>query len=331
MKICIVGVGAIGGFIGARLASKTNADVCALARGSSLKAMQKHGWRLQQAEELVQAPARAAADAKDLGVQDVVILALKSPVLPGLASSLEPLIGEHTMVVSAMNGVPWWFVQGMDVIGDIPLQSVNPGGIVSSSIPYKNTVGAVIHASASRSEPGFVQHAMGKGIILGEPAGGKTPRVQSLVDILLEAGFDAKHSDNVRQDIWYKLWGNMTMNPVSAITGATADKILSDPLVRQFCSAAMKEAAALGKYLNCPITEDPEARHQITAKLGAFKTSMLQDVEADRAIELDAIVGAVCEIGQRLGVAIPNIDALYGLTRLFARTRNMYPSDDEAS
>jgi 2-dehydropantoate 2-reductase len=146
-----------------------------------------------------------------------------------------------------------------------------------------------------------------------------------VVDLLAQAGFDATHADNVRYDIWYKLWGNLTMNPVSAITGATIDRVLADPLVRAFCSQAMQEAAAIGARIGVPIVQSAEDRHAITSKLGAFKTSMLQDVEAGRAIELDAIVGAVHEIGRRLGLATPSVDALMGLTRLFARVRGLYP------
>jgi 2-dehydropantoate 2-reductase len=161
--------------------------------------------------------------------------------------------------------------------------------------------------------------------IIGEPAGGRSERVQRLADVLVAAGFEVTHSADVRHDVWYKLWGNMTMNPVSAITGATADRVLADPLVRGFCSAAMREAAAIGERIGCRIGQTPEDRHAITARLGAFRTSMLQDVEAGRPIELDAIVGAVREIGRRVGVETPSIDALLGLTRLFARVRGLYP------
>jgi 2-dehydropantoate 2-reductase len=167
---------------------------------------------------------------------------------------------------------------------------------------------------------------MGQGLIVGEPRGGRSERAQRVVDLLAHAGFDATHADNVRYDAWYKLWGNMTMNPVSAITGATMDRILADPQVREFCSAAMREAAAIGARIGCAIVQTPEDRHAVTAKLGAFKTSMLQDVEAGRAIELDAIVGAVHEIGSRLGETMPAISALLGLTRLFGRVHGLYPA-----
>jgi len=167
---------------------------------------------------------------------------------------------------------------------------------------------------------------MGQGLIIGEPAGGASTRVAPVAALLREGGFDVTESANVRYDLWYKLWGNLTMNPISAITGATIDRVLADPLAREFCSAAMREAAALGAALGLTITQSPEDRHAVTAKLGAFKTSMLQDVEAGRAIELDTIVTAVHEIGRRLAQPTPNIDALLGMTRLYARTHGLYPA-----
>ena len=168
-------------------------------------------------------------------------------------------------------------------------------------------------------------HKMGQGLIVGEPQGGQSQRVQRIVNLLLAAGFDATQSANIRHDIWYKLWGNLTMNPVSAITGATIDRVLADPLVRGFCSAAMEEASQIGAQVGCAIDQSPEDRHAITAKLGAFRSSMLQDVEAGRAIELDSIVAVVRELGHHLGMSTPNIDALFGLTRLFGRVHGLYP------
>jgi 2-dehydropantoate 2-reductase len=166
---------------------------------------------------------------------------------------------------------------------------------------------------------------MGQGLIVGEPRGGQSERVGEVAELLSHAGFDVTRSADIRHDIWYKLWGNMTMNPVTAITGATGDRVLADPLVRAFNSACMEEAAAVGRRIGCAIAQTPEDRHAITTKLGAFRTSMLQDVEAGRPLELDAIVGAVHEIGERLQVPAPNIAALFGLARLFARTRGLYP------
>ena len=326
MRVCIVGAGAIGGLIGTRLAAAGAVEVCALARGATLKALRTHGWRLDGPTGALQAPVRASDDPAALGVQDLVVIAVKAQSLPALAPTLAPLLGPATVVLPAMNGVLWWFGHGVPVLGSEPLESVDPGGGIARALPEETVLGCVVHASASTPEPGRVLHRMGLGLIVGEPAGGTSTRVQAVVERLVQAGFEAKASSDVRRDTWYKLWGNLTMNPVSALTGATGDRVLADPLVREFCSRAMREAAAIGAHVGCPIDQSPEDRHAITSRLGAFRTSMLQDVEAGRAIELDAIVGAVREIGQRVGVDTPAIDALLGLTRLMARTRGLYPA-----
>jgi 2-dehydropantoate 2-reductase len=327
VRVCVVGAGAIGGFIGTRLALTGEARVSALARGTTLVALRDHGWRLEEGEKLLTAPtALAADDARELGRQDLVILTLKSPALPPLAPSLTPLIGPDTIVLPAMNGVPWWFGAGVAALGAQPLESVDPGGLIGASIGLSHVVGCVVHASATSAAPGIAVHRMGRGLIIGEPTGAESPRVRDLATLLTRAGFEVTVSSRIRYDIWYKLWGNMTMNPVSALTGATTDRVLDDELVRSYCSAAMREAAAVGARIGCDVRESPDERHAVTRRLGTFKTSMLQDVEAGRPFELDALVGAVREIGQRVGVATPAIDALFGLTRLFGRVRRLYPS-----
>lgn len=324
-KICIVGAGAIGGFIGTRLANAGQAEVSAVARGATLAALQNKGWRLQTADGLLQVPARAAAHAEELGEQDLVIIAVKGPALREVASELTPLLGSQTVVLPAMNGVPWWFSTTVGDLQSEPLDSVDPGGHIAQAIDLSRVVGAVVHASTSTPEPGLVLHKMGRGLIVGEPQGGKSPRSQKIVELLQQAGFEATLSEQIKADVWYKLWGNLTMNPVSAITGATIDRVLADPLVRAFCSAAMAEAAVIGESIGCPVGQTPEDRHTVTAKLGAFKSSMLQDVEAGRPLELDSIVSVVREMGVRLGIATPNIDALLGLARLFGRVHGLYP------
>ncbi len=327
MKICVVGAGAIGGFLGTRLALEGSCEVSALARGTTLVALRDHGWRLQDGANLVQAPVVLAADdPRELGPQDIILIAVKSPALPALAPTLEPLLGPATVVLPAMNGVPWWFGSGIEALERRPLESVDPGGAIAAAIPVSRVVGCVVHAAVSTAAPGIAVHRMGRGLIIGEPAGGDSPRVAQLAAIFSRAGFEARTSPRIRYDIWYKLWCNMTMNPVSALTGATLDRVLDDELVRGFCSAAMTEAAAVGARIGCEVRESPEDRHAITRKLGAAKTSMLQDVEALRPLELDALVGAVREIGAQVGVATPTIDALFGLTRLFGRIRGLYPA-----
>jgi 2-dehydropantoate 2-reductase len=316
MKVCIVGAGAIGGLIGARLAL-AGATVSALARGETLAALRRDGWRLREGQAERQAAVQAEQDAAALGAQDLVIVAVKAPAMTEIAKSIAPLLGPRTVVLPAMNGVPWWFADG--------LQSTDPGGVIASAIPADRVVGCVVHLSAASPQPGLVVHGSGQGLIVGEPAGGVSERVTALGSLLSGAGFDVTCSPDVRREVWYKLWGNMTMNPVSALTGATGDRILDDPLVRAFCSAAMREAAEIGNRIGCPIAQDPEERHAVTRKLGAFRTSMLVDVERGRPIELDAIVTAVHELGRRTGVATPTIDAILGLTRLHGRMRGLYP------
>jgi 2-dehydropantoate 2-reductase len=324
MKVCVYGAGAIGGFIGTRLGAAAH-TLSAVARGATLAALRQRGLRLVQGGETIVAPVQAEEDPARLGPQDLVVIAVKGPALAAVAARIAPLLAPNTMVLVAMNGVPWWFFDGLPgPYSGTRLASVDPDGAIAAAIPTRHVIGCVVHASCSTPEPGLVQHGMGAGLIVGEPGGGRSARVERIVTDLARAGFDAKPSERIQQDIWYKLWGNMTMNPVSAITGATGDRILDDPLVRAFCSAAMAEAAAIGAKIGCGVTQSTEDRHAVTRKLGAFKTSMLQDVEAGRPIELDAIVAVVREIGQKVGVPTPNIDALLGLARLFARVRGLY-------
>ncbi|WKB55206.1 2-dehydropantoate 2-reductase [Eleftheria terrae] len=324
--VCIYGAGAIGGFIGTRLAAQGLA-VSAVARGPNAQALREHGWRLQSADRLLQAPARVAEDPRSLGPQDLVVVAVKGQALPGVAAGIAPLLGPHTVVLTAMNGVPWWFFDGFGAgPSGLRLRSVDPDGSVAAAIPAARVIGCVVHATCSMPEPGLVRHGFGRRLILGEPAGGKSERLQRLAALLEGAGFQAEASACIQQDIWYKLWGNMTMNPVSALTGATCDRILDDPLVLRFCLDVMSEARRIGERIGCPIAQTGEERCAVTRQLGAFKTSMLQDVEAGRPIELDPLLGAVREIAQQLGEPTPHIDALLGLTRLQARVRGLYPA-----
>ncbi|HEY2628471.1 MAG TPA: 2-dehydropantoate 2-reductase [Usitatibacter sp.] len=325
-RICIVGAGAIGGLIGAKLSAARQSDVSVLARGATLAALRRYGWRVLNGESMLLCPARASDSAAELGPQDLVIIAVKGPALTDVARSIAPLLGPATLVMPAMNGVPWWFGTGVTALEGKRLESVDPGGAIAAAIAIERVVGCVVHMAASVPEPGLVLHKMGQGLIVGEARGGKSERVQGVADLLASAGFDVTHSPDVRRDIWYKLWGNLTTNPVSAMTGATADRILADPLVLKLCHGAMREAAVIGERLGCPVDQSPEDRSKITAKLGAFKTSMLQDAEAGRPLELDAIVGVVHELGARLGVATPSVDAIFGLARLYGRVHGLYPN-----
>jgi 2-dehydropantoate 2-reductase len=324
MKISIYGAGAIGLWLGVQLA-RAGAQVSVVARGATLQALQRDGMVLHSQGRMLCSPASAAQDPAALGAQDVVIVCVKTPALRDVAQHIAPLLSPYTIVLSAMNGVPWWFLQGFGgAHANRPLQSVDGDGSIAQGIPAQHMVGCVVHASCLASAPGVAQHRFGNGLIIGEPSGEKTPRVEALHLLLLQAGFDAKISDQIQKDIWYKLWGNLTMNPISALTGATTDKILDDDLVRGFVSSVMREAKAIGAQLGIPMDQQPEDRHQVTRKLGAFKTSMLQDVEAGKPVELDALVAAVQELGRLTQVPTPNTDALFGLARLHARVRGLY-------
>jgi 2-dehydropantoate 2-reductase len=238
-----------------------------------------------------------------------------------------PLLGPQTVVLTAMNGVPWWFLQGFGgAVAGRSLDTVDPGARIARALPTAHIIGGVVHASCSVDAPGVIRHHFGDGLIVGEPSGQNTPRVHALCALLQKAGFHAHVSPQIQKDIWYKLWGNMTVNPISAITGATTDRILDDPLVRQFISSVMLEAKAIGEKIGIPIDQQPEDRHAVTRKLGAFRTSMLQDVEAGKPVELDALVSAVRELGQITQVDTPFTDALLGLGRLHAQTRGLYGS-----
>jgi 2-dehydropantoate 2-reductase len=265
------------------------------------------------------------AEPAELGVQDLVVLAVKAPALAEVARHIGPLLGPDTVVLTAMNGVPWWFFQGFGgALAGTRLMTVDPTGAIAAALPAAQVIGAVVHASCSMDAPGVVRHHFGRGLILGEPSGAASPRLQALAALLSAAGFEASVSAQIQRDIWYKLWGNMTVNPISALTGATTDLILDDPLLRDFISGVMLEAREIGARLGIPISQQPEDRHAVTRKLGAFKTSMLQDVEAGKPVELDALVGVVRELGQLTGVATPLTDALLGLARVQARVRGLY-------
>ena len=314
MKVCIYGAGAIGGWLGVALAQAGH-PVSMVARGDTLRALQADGLRMRRADgSLAQVAVTAHSDPAALGVQDLVVVAVKAPGLPDVARAMAPLLGPDTVVLTAMNGVPWWFLDGFGGAAQgRALESVDAGGVIAQAIPARNVVGSVVHTSCSLEAPGFVKQHFGNRLIVGEPDGSQSARLQALADTLQRGGIDVEVSSCIQKDIWFKLWGNLTMNPISALTGATTDRILDDDLVRGFVSAVMLEAKAIGEKLGLPIDQQPEDRHAVTRKLGAFKTSMLQDVEANKPMEIDALVGAVRELGQITAVPTPHTDALLGL------------------
>lgn len=331
MKVCIVGAGAIGGLFAGWMGSRLPAghiELSALARGETLAGIKRDGLQLESAGETTHITMRASSDPSKLDAQDLIIVAVKGPALAAVAPAVRQLLHANTIVLVAMNGVPWWFFDGLcGECNGLHLQSVDPGDAVRQAIPLQHVVGCVVHANSIALAPAKVRHVMGNGLIIGEPGGGMSARIESLAALLTRSGFAVTASDRIQRDIWFKLWGNMTTNPVSALTGATTDRVYDDPLVRDFCLRAMAEAKAIGEHIGCPIAQSGEERIAVGRALGVFKTSMLQDAEAGRALELDAIVGAVRELGLRAGVATPQIDALFGLARLFGRAHGLYPDD----
>lgn len=319
MRVAIVGAGAIGAWVGARLA-RAGHEVGMLARGAALEAIAARGLILREDGAESEAPVTVADEAAALGERELVVIAVKAPALADAAEAARPLIGRGTTIVPMLNGVPWWFLGGRR------LASVDPDGRTGEALRLDRILGCVVHAACTSPQPGVAERVSGNGLILGEPGGGMTARLDEIADIFAAAGFAVTRSEHVQKDVWYKLWGNMTMNPLSAIVGATADRILDDPLVEAFILAVMAEAAEIGARIGCPIAESGRDRIAVTRRLGAFRTSMLQDAEAGRPLELDALLAAPREIARSVGVPTPNIDALFGLARLFARQRGLYPN-----
>jgi len=321
LKVTVVGAGAIGGLLAAAL-TRGDCEVSVLARGATLAAIRSHGLRVVTGDSDTCHPLHAVADAAQLGPQDVIVLALKAQLLPDLAPALQPLVGSHTTLLSAMNGIPWWFLH--DFAGPLQgqtLESVDPGGVVSRALPPAQAASCVVHLAASTDAPGVVRRGRGNQLILGAAQGEHgdhsihAAQLAQLAEAWRAAGLEVTLSAQIRREIWIKLWGNMNMNPISALTGATVDKILDDPYTHGLVLQMMDEAVAVGNRLGLDTGMSPAERSVITRKLGAFKTSMLQDVEAGRPIELEPILGVFPELGRKLGVPTPHCDAVYGLLR----------------
>ena len=271
-KVCIYGAGAIGGWIASRLAG-AGCDVSVVARGATLDALTRHGLRLREGGVESARTVSASANPAELGVQDLVVIAVKAPALLEVARQIGPLIGPDTVVLTAMNGVPWWFFQGFGGrFENTRLKALDASGAIAQAIPAACVIGCVVHASCACETLGHVQHHFGNTLIIGEPSGAQTERVARLAALLGRAGFEARVSEQIQQDSWYKLWGNMSVNPISALTGATTDLILGDELLRGFISSVMLEAKEIGARIGVPIHQQPEDRHAVTLKLGAFKT-----------------------------------------------------------
>ena len=329
MKICIYGAGAVGGLVAARLA-RADHDVSVVARGAQLTEILAKGLRVRSPEGDFSARIRANVDPSKLGEQDYVFVAVKGQSLAQVAANIAPLLGEHTSIVTAMNGVPWWFFDRLPFSqqagnGKLRLETLDPGGALSRAMPTDRIVGCVIHLTASTPEPGVVQHSMGNRLILGEPGGKNTARTGRLAEALAGAGFEAVQSPFIEKDFWVKLLGNVSFNPVSALTLATADRLLADAQVKAYMVAIMREVLAIGRAAGVDADIDPEARMDMARHLGVFKTSMLQDLEAGKALEIDGLLSGTLEVAAKTGVAAPFTESLLGLARLRAQSTGQYP------
>ena len=313
MKVCIYGAGAIGGMLAAHLA-KSKADVTLIARGKHLAALQENGltYVSEAGEETFKV--NAVERPEDAGPQDYVLITLKAPGVAAIAEPMQALLGPETTVVTAQNGIPWWYFHkhGGPLDGRT-LDSVDPGGRLWRLIPPERCLGCVVYPSAEIEAPGRVRHGYGNRFMLGEPDGSKSPRALALSKLLNDSGLKAPVRPKIRDDIWVKLWGNLSFNPVSALTGGTLEQMAKDPGVHQVVAQMMGEAEAVGEALGVSFGVDIETRIGWAADLGAHKTSMLQDLELGRPMEIQALLGVVVELGDLAEVNTPLLDAILAL------------------
>jgi 2-dehydropantoate 2-reductase len=323
-RVCIVGAGAIGGILAANLARAGN-NVSVIARGAHLDAIRSSGLRLVTDSDDFTVSLAASDDPAALGPQDIVILAVKAPALPGLAPHLAPLFHPDTSVVTAMNGIPWWFCDAMTgPLAGRRLESVDPGGILSRFLNTGSVLGCVVHAGASVPEPGVVHHAAGNLFIVGDARRQATDEARLVANTLADAGLDGRATDDIHTEIWLKLIGNMGMGPICALTGDTLSGLAGDAGTRAIAAAMMEEAMAAGDALRLPLEMGVEARIDLGAELGAFKPSILQDLERERPLEIDAMVSVVAEMGAIAGIPTPCIDTILALLRGRARFAGLY-------
>jgi 2-dehydropantoate 2-reductase len=314
MRFVIAGAGAIGAYMGARMA-RAGLDVTLFARGPHLEAMQERGIQVRAADGDFTARPVVSGDLAEIGPADVVFLGVKAHSLAALAPRLSPLLGPDTAVVGMQNGVPWWF------FADGHLERVDPGGVIASAIEPRRVIGSIVYFATEIVEPGVIQHTEGNRITLGEPDGSRSERVRAIAEALIKSGLRCPVTAHIRQEIWVKILGNVAFNPISALTGATLARMAHDADVNGLVRSIMGEAECVGKRLGIELPISIDQRIAGAGKVGEHKTSMLQDLEAGRPLELEAVVGAVIEIGERLGVDMPSTRAVYACTKLLAANR----------
>ena len=320
MKFAIVGAGAIGAFVGAMLA-KSGEDVTLIARGPHLRAMQEHGVRVRGEIGEFEAHPAVTEDPATVGEVDVVLLTLKAHSLPAMAPRLAPLIGRETAVVSAQNGIPWWyFYRHGGPWENTQLESVDPGGVITQHIDSARVIGCIVYPSTSIIEPGVIEHTEGNRFAIGEPDGTKSDRCRAIADTFIKAGLRCPIRTNIRHDMWVKLMGNVAYNPISALTRATLIEIVQFPKTRKLAAAIMREAESVAQKLGIEMGVSIEQRLDGAEKVGHHKTSMLQDIESGRPLELEAIVGAVVELGEKMELSLPNTKAVYACAKLLSQS-----------
>ena len=324
MKICIYGAGAIGGFIGARLAL-AGVDVSLIARGPHLKAIQEHGLKLISDGKESICHVTCTDDPRELGIQDYVVIGLKVHSVPPVVAQIDLLCDQSTAIVPAVNGVPWWYFHDLNgAYQGQRVRSVDPGGQQWDVLGPARIIGCVVYPSCEVPEPGVIEHMEGDRFTFGEPSGEKTERVVELAQIFRDAGHKAPVKARIRDEIWVKLWGNLAFNPISALTGATLDRICANPELRALARSMMLEAQTIGEALGVRFGIPVDKRIDAAAAVGAHKTSMLQDLERGRPMEIDAVVTAVQELGRLVDVATPNIDLVLALVQARAREAGCY-------
>ncbi len=327
MRICIYGAGAIGGYMAAGLAETDGVELTLVARGAHLEALRRNGLTLVKDGDRRTVPVRASNDPAEFGPQDYVIAALKAHQAWESADAMRPLIGDETAVLTCQNGVPWWYFHGLTgPYAGTRLATVDPQDRQWRAIGPERAIGCVVYPATEIVEPGVIEHHYGDKFALGEPDGSVSERVQRLSAALEVAGFRAPVLDDIRSEIWLKLWGNLCFNPISALTRATLDVVATDPDTRALARAMMEEAEAVATRLGAKFRVDVERRIDGAAKVGAHRTSMLQDLERGRVMEIDALVAAVQELARRVGVPTPSIDAVLGLVRQLGRGQGLYPA-----
>jgi 2-dehydropantoate 2-reductase len=324
MKICVYGAGAIGGLMAAWLA-RSGHEVSVVARGAQLDAIQRDGLRVRSKGKTESFRVKAESEPAKLGPQDYVLVTVKAQSLTNVAETIPALLGKDTSVVTAMNGVPWWFFHRLKFRnGAERLESLDPGGKLSRAIETERVVGCVIHLAASTPEPGLVSHNMGLKLILGEPGGENTARTRRIAEALATAGFEIVVTDSIEKEFWVKLLGNVSFNPVSALTVTTADQLIQNEEVKAYMVEIMREVLAIGRAVGIDANIDPEARIDMARALGRFKTSMHQDLEAGKALEIDGLLAGTLEIARKAGVRAPFTESLYGLIRARAQSTGQY-------